>query len=65
MPAPVCRRCRHYRAGHFGPSGTPGKESVCTLDLPSRDGPVTCAKARAADGDCGPDGGFFDDGVGG
>jgi hypothetical protein len=60
MSTPVCRRCAHYRAGHFGPSGTPGKESMCALDLPSRDGPVTCAVARSAEGDCGPDGGFYE-----
>jgi hypothetical protein len=61
MPKPVCKRCRHYRAGHFGPSGTPGKESVCALPLPTRDGVVTCAAARAVDGDCTPDGLFFDE----
>lgn len=64
MPTPVCRRCIHYRAGHFGPSGAPGKESLCALDLPSRDGPVTCAAARREDGDCTPAGLFFDDGEG-
>lgn len=64
MPRTVCRECRNYRPGHFGPSGTPGKESVCALDLPSRDGPMTCAAARSGTGDCGPDALFFDERVG-
>lgn len=59
MAAPVCRACRHYQRGHFGPSGSAGKESVCALDLPTRDGPVTCAAARSPAGDCGPEGAFF------
>lgn len=59
MAAPTCRACRHYQQGHFGPSGLAGKESICNLDLPTRDGPVLCAAARSASGDCGPEGGFF------
>jgi hypothetical protein len=60
---PVCRDCRHYRPGHFGPSGSAGKESMCALQIEGRDGPIPCARARRSDGDCGPDGLFFDDEV--
>lgn len=56
----TCRDCKWYRAGHFGPSGTAGKESLCALDLPNRP-PETCAAARSGTGDCGPDALFFDE----
>lgn len=59
----VCRDCRHYRRGHGGPSGTPGKESMCALQVEGRDGPITCARARSGEGDCGPAALFFDDGA--
>ena len=60
---PVCRDCRHYRRGHGGPSGTPGKESMCDLTTEGRPAPITCAAARRGEGDCGPDALFFDDGA--
>lgn len=53
--AVVCKTCRYYRAGHFGPSGSPGKESMCEWPGEGR-APIRCAEARAAGGDCGPEG---------
>jgi hypothetical protein len=50
----ICRDCRHYRPGHHGPSGAPGKQSVCLREREPPAAPPNCAAARGASGDCGP-----------
>lgn len=50
----LCRDCRHYRAGHNGPSGTPGKQAMCVRERVGPAEALTCEAARRAGGDCGP-----------
>lgn len=50
----LCRDCRHYRAGHNGPSGTPGKQAVCVREREDPAAAPSCEAARGAGGDCGP-----------